>query len=65
MAWTPALRPSLHPTSFQLPIMRRIIADEGMHALWRGLKPRVLFNVPAAAVCWGTYESLKTLLADC
>ena len=62
---SPADPPLPYPFPCQLPIMRRIIADEGMHALWRGLKPRVLFNVPAAAVCWGTYESLKTLLADC
>ena len=43
-------------------MMRRIVAEEGWGALWRGLQPRVLFNVPAAAVCWGTYETIKSLL---
>lgn len=43
--------------------MRRIVADEGMSALWRGLRPRVLFHVPSAAVCFGTYETIKSFLA--
>ncbi len=42
--------------------MRRIVEDEGMSALWRGLRPRVLFHIPSAAVCWGTYESMKAML---
>ncbi len=46
----------------QLPVLRRIIADEGMSTIWRGMKPRVLFNAPAAAVSWGTYETVKGLL---
>ncbi len=46
----------------QLPVLRQIVQEEGMGALWRGWKPRVLFHVPAAAVCWGTYESVKALL---
>ncbi|GAX73490.1 hypothetical protein CEUSTIGMA_g942.t1 [Chlamydomonas eustigma] len=45
-------------------VMSRIYQDEGMSALWRGLRPRVLFHVPAAAICWGTYESLKTFLSS-
>ncbi|MEW5320102.1 MAG: hypothetical protein WDW38_011201 [Sanguina aurantia] len=44
--------------------MRRIVADEGMSALWRGLRPRVLFHVPSAAVCFGTYETIKSFLAS-
>ena len=47
----------------QLPVLRQIIREEGMQALWQGLAPRVLFHIPAAAICWGTYESMKTLLA--
>lgn len=45
-----------------LPVLRRIAEDEGAWALWRGLRPRVLFHVPAAAVCWGSYETMKRLL---
>ena len=29
-----------------------------------GWAPRVLFHVPAAAVCWGTYETCKRLFRD-
>jgi hypothetical protein len=46
----------------QLPLLRQIVAEEGSSALWRGVRPRVAFHIPAAAVCWGTYESMKTLL---
>ncbi len=46
----------------QIPTLRQIVAEEGVQALWQGVKPRVMFHVPAAAVCWGTYESVKTLL---
>lgn len=46
----------------QLDKVRKIIAAEGYNALWRGVRARIYFHVPAAAVCWGTYESLKTFL---
>lgn len=49
-------------THVQLPVLRRIAAEEGAGALWRGIGPRVLFHAPSAAVCWGTYETMKTLL---
>lgn len=51
-----------HDAYNQLPVLRRIIAEEGMSTIWRGMKPRVLFNAPAAAVSWGTYETVKDLL---
>jgi hypothetical protein len=57
---TPSARPRPPP---QLPVLRRIAREEGAAALWRGVGPRVLFHAPAAAVCWGTYESMKALLA--
>lgn len=47
----------------QLPAIRRIVHEEGLSSLWRGLQPRVMFHVPSAAVCWGTYETCKRLLA--
>jgi solute carrier family 25 iron transporter 28/37 len=46
----------------QLPVLRCIIAEEGWSAVWRGVKPRVVFNAPAAAISWGTYETVKKLL---
>ncbi|GMH40547.1 hypothetical protein BSKO_08451 [Bryopsis sp. KO-2023] len=42
--------------------LRQIVQEEGWVALLRGLKPRVLYHIPAAAVCWGTYESMKGFL---
>lgn len=48
--------------ALQIPVLRRIIAEEGMSTIWRGMKPRVLFNAPAAAVSWGTYETIKDVL---
>jgi solute carrier family 25 (mitochondrial iron transporter), member 28/37 len=50
-------------TTRVLPVLRRIAQEEGGAALWRGWKPRVMFHVPAAAVCWGTYETCKRVLA--
>jgi hypothetical protein len=43
--------------------MRRIIAAEGSHAVFKGIAPRILFHTPAAAICWTTYEQMKLLLA--
>eukprot|EP00803_Ostreobium_quekettii_P000592 evm.model.scf_649.1 EVM.evm.TU.scf_649.1 scf_649:5955-12306(+) len=47
-----------------IPTMKQIAREEGPRALWRGLKPRVMFHVPAAAICWGTYETMKALLLE-
>ena len=41
------------------PTLARILREEGSAALWAGVRPRVLFHIPAAAICWGTYESVK------
>jgi len=43
-------------------VLTKIAADEGGAALWAGLAPRVMFHVPAAAVCWGTYETCKRVM---
>jgi hypothetical protein len=45
--------------------VRRIVAEEGLSALLRGLRPRVLFHTPAAAICWSTYEAGKSFFSDC
>eukprot|EP00249_Psilotum_nudum_P014577 c24897_g1_i1 orf=1510-2538(+) len=42
--------------------LKKIIAKEGLAALLKGLKARVLFHTPAAAICWSTYESTKSFL---
>lgn len=39
-----------------------IVAEEGVFALYNGLLPRMLHAIPAAAMCWGTYETVKSVL---
>eukprot|EP01018_Ginkgo_biloba_P004963 Gb_37582 [translate_table: standard] len=43
-------------------VVQTIVAKEGPTALLRGLKPRMLFHAPAAAICWSTYEASKSFL---
>lgn len=45
-----------------IPVIRQIVREEGVKALLHGIKPRVMFHIPAAALCWGTYESMKVVL---
>lgn len=45
-----------------IPLLADIARREGVGALASGIGPRVLFHVPAAAVCWGTYETGKRAL---
>ena len=46
----------------QVNALRQIVKQEGTQALWHGVSARVAFHIPSAAVCWGVYESLKTLM---
>lgn len=41
---------------------RSIVKREGPGSLWRGMRARILFHTPAAAICWSTYEAGKTFL---
>merc|ERR1712130_26165 len=34
--------------------VREIVRTEGVAALSRGMLPRILYTMPAAAICWGT-----------
>jgi solute carrier family 25 iron transporter 28/37 len=43
-------------------VLRRIVAEEGVGALTRGIGPRVLFHIPAGAISWATYEAGKRML---
>jgi len=42
--------------------MQAIKAQEGMAGFFRGLGPRIMLAVPSAAMCWGTYETVRALL---
>jgi solute carrier family 25 iron transporter 28/37 len=43
--------------------LNSVVREEGFKALYRGVLPRTLYTMPAAAICWGTYESVKSCLA--
>eukprot|EP00884_Botryococcus_braunii_P016663 jgi/Botrbrau1/3680/Bobra.0008s0009.2 len=49
-------------TTAVVPILRSIVREEGQGALWWGVRARVLFHAPAAAICWGSYETMKKFL---
>mmetsp|Transcript_22688 Transcript_22688/g.18780 ORF Transcript_22688/g.18780 Transcript_22688/m.18780 type:complete len:89 (-) Transcript_22688:146-412(-) len=37
--------------------------EEGFRGFFRGMVPRFCLSIPATATCWGTYETVKALLA--
>lgn len=39
-----------------------IYRNEGVSAFAKGIAPRMSINVPAAALSWGTYELIKSVL---
>ncbi|XP_065043524.1 uncharacterized protein LOC103987919 isoform X1 [Musa acuminata AAA Group] len=41
-------------------VIRAILRHDGYAGLMRGWKPRMLFHAPAAAICWSTYEAMKS-----
>jgi solute carrier family 25 iron transporter 28/37 len=60
---------ALRPTERFLPkydgfmgALRTILREEGASAFFHGLAPRVLYTMPAAAICWGTYDTIKSML---
>ena len=55
---------TVYQSSSVISVLRQIVQEEGKNVLWRGLKPRVLFYVPSAAICWGTYETMKHVLSS-
>uniref|UniRef100_A0A6U9PY69 Mitochondrial carrier protein n=2 Tax=Picocystis salinarum TaxID=88271 RepID=A0A6U9PY69_9CHLO len=42
-----------------LAMLRKLYAEEGFAGLTRGIRPRILFHAPSAAICWTTYETGK------
>ena len=44
----------------------KIVKEEGVgkKGLLRGVLPRMLFNAPACAISWGSYEIMKSILTD-
>jgi solute carrier family 25 iron transporter 28/37 len=50
---------SVYASANAFKVARHVIEREGAHALFSGATARVLFHVPAAAICWTTYEFMK------
>eukprot|EP00929_Paragymnodinium_shiwhaense_P109475 TRINITY_DN75917_c0_g1_i1.p1 TRINITY_DN75917_c0_g1~~TRINITY_DN75917_c0_g1_i1.p1 ORF type:complete len:327 (-),score=57.99 TRINITY_DN75917_c0_g1_i1:3-983(-) len=46
-----------------LSTMRHIGQEEGAAGFFRGFAPRVALAMPSAAICWGTYETIRMLLS--
>jgi solute carrier family 25 iron transporter 28/37 len=46
-----------------VPTFLRVAREEGVRGLFRGTVPRMVFAAPSAAMCWGTYEAAKSILA--
>jgi len=46
-----------------VPAVSTILREEGASAFFRGIVPRMIHAAPSAAMCWGTYETVKTFLA--
>jgi len=45
-------------------VLRTIVKKDGYRGLLRGWLPRMLFHAPAAAICWSTYEGVKSFFQD-
>lgn len=43
--------------------VKTIMKEEGVGGFYRGLLPRTMLSVPAAATCWGMYETVKKALS--
>ncbi|KAI5960100.1 MRS4 [Candida pseudojiufengensis] len=50
-----------HVTGFKS-AAKALYKQGGYKAFWRGLKPRVIFNVPSTAISWTAYEMCKEIL---
>lgn len=61
-AASPPVPPTPRYTDF-FSSVKLIHAEEGFRGLYRGLLPRAALSIPGAAMCWGTYESVKNLLS--
>ena len=50
-------------SSSSFSVLRNIIQSEGYGALMHGMRPRIMFHAPAAAISWMTYETCKKFLS--
>ena len=43
--------------------LRRIHEAQGVSGYFRGMRPRILHQAPATAICWSVYELFKSILS--
>jgi len=53
---------SIYASTNAFKVAAHVARTEGVKALFSGAHARVLFHVPAAAICWSTYELMKRTL---
>lgn len=42
--------------------VKKVYSVAGIRGFFKGMQPRVLYQMPATAICWSTYEFFKYLL---
>ncbi|KAL7247234.1 hypothetical protein ACSBR2_002202 [Camellia fascicularis] len=45
-------------------VIQTVVKKDGYRELMRGWLPRMLFHAPAAAICWSTYEAVKSFFQE-
>ncbi|KAJ1945296.1 Fe(2+) transporter [Kickxella alabastrina] len=55
--------PEVRAASSMATSARIIYRNQGLKGFWRGVKPRVIANMPATAISWTTYEYFKWMIA--
>ena len=56
---TPTSSRSIYASANAFKVAKHVAEREGLRALFSGATARVLFHVPASAICWTTYEFMK------
>lgn len=43
--------------------IKKVYSAAGMSGFFKGMQPRILYQMPATAICWSTYEFFKYMLS--
>jgi len=57
-----SLDPKIRNTNTLIDAFKIIYINNGPKGFWKGLKPRIVANVPSTAICWTAYEMAKYYL---
>ena len=56
---TPTSSRSIYASANAFKVAKHVAGREGLRALFSGATARLLFHIPASAICWTTYEFMK------